>query len=563
MKEKMTDKEMLDHFGKLYSELKTERSNYDRVWRDIADNLAPTRTRFLTSDRNQNRQTFKKLLNNTPLRSQNILRSGMHSGITSPARPWFRLTTPDPSMAEFGPVRQWLHQVSQRMQTVYSRSNIYSALPIIYSDVSVFGSAAAMLFEDEKDVIRAYNYPIGSYVFGTDNRGVVNTFITERKMTVGQILAEFGDKNLSATLKALVTAKNYNAAVDVTHVIAPNREYDGRKPHMGSNKPFVSCHFESGCTEGKLLHKSGFEEWLGLTPRWDLTGNDSYGIGLGQMVLGDAQMLQKLEAKELKAVDKMIDPPMVADASLKNQPLSLLPGDVTYQSVNQGGDMFKPAHQVNFNLAASQLKVKEAEKRIYEGFYADLFLMLALSDRRQMTATEVAERHEEKLLMLGPVLERLNDELLDPLIDRTFSIMARKGLLPPAPPELEGVDLKVEHVSIMAQAQKSVSLQSVDRLTGFVGNLAQFDPSVLDKYNFDQAVDDYADMLGTSPALVRSDEQVAAIRQQRQQAQQAQQMAQQVQAEADVAAKLGNASTEAGTVLGDLTSAMKQEVQGG
>jgi hypothetical protein len=175
-----------------------------------------------------------------------------------------------------------------------------------------------------------------------------------------------------------------------------------------------------------------------------------------------------------------------------------------------------------------ELKIRQHEARVDQAFFADLWLMLASSEGQKMTATEVTRRQEEKMLQLGPVLQRLEDELLDPLIDRSLSILFRAGLAPQAPPEVQGMELKVEYVSILAQAQKLVAIQGVHELTAYVSSIAAaqeaagMPPDVLDKFDTDAAVDEVADMLGTPPELVRSDDDVKAIRQQRAQQQQQQ-----------------------------------------
>jgi hypothetical protein len=182
-------------------------------------------------------------------------------------------------------------------------------------------------------------------------------------------------------------------------------------------------------------------------------------------------------------------------------------------------------------------------ERINKSFYADLFLMLANSSNPQMTATEVAERHEEKLLMLGPVLERLQNEILDPLIEATFAKMVAAGIVPPSPPELQGKELNVEYVSMLAQAQRAISTNSIDRFVGNLGAVATLKPEVLDKFDADSWADAYADMLGIDPEMIVPSQQVAMIRNQRAQAQQAMQQQAMMQQGADTAAKLASAKT--------------------
>jgi hypothetical protein len=166
-----------------------------------------------------------------------------------------------------------------------------------------------------------------------------------------------------------------------------------------------------------------------------------------------------------------------------------------------------------------------------------------------MTATEVAERHEEKLLMLGPVLERLHNELLDPLIEMTFDHMVAAGIVPPPPEELQGSDINVEFVSMLAQAQRAVGTNSIDRFVGNLGAVAQFKPDVLDKFDSDKWADAYSDMLGIDPELIVADDKVALVRQQRQQAAQAQQQMAMVQQGADTAKNLAAAKTDQPSAL--------------
>ena len=255
-----------------------------------------------------------------------------------------------------------------------------------------------------------------------------------------------------------------------------------------------------------------------MAPRWAVTGEDAYGSSPGMDALGDTKALQLLERRKAQAVDKIVNPPMRAPSSLLNGRASLLPGDVTYVDVVQGGQQFAPVLEVP-PLAVQVLgqEIARHEGRINAAFYADLWLMLSDAGG-QMTAREVAERHEEKMLQLGPVLERLQDELLDPLIDRAFALLGRTGQLPLAPEELQGQDLRVEYVSVLAQAQKLLGTASVERLASFAGNLAAAKPEVLDKLNADRLLEEYAAMLGTKPDLLLTSEEVEAKRARRAQA---------------------------------------------
>ena len=523
----------------LRGQLDLERSSFTAHWRDLSDYILPRRSRFTLSDVNRGERKNKNIIDSTATLAARTLRSGMMAGITSPARPWFRLTTPDPEMAEFGPVRGWLDQVQNRITTSYLRSNLYNTLPIAYGDLGVFGTAPMFVEEDfTGEVLHTQSFPVGSYMIGKDAKGKVNTFFREFRMTVRQVVEMFGTygpngqpkwDNFSIYVRDMYLRGEYESWIDICHVISPNTDYNPKKL-FAKHKKFASCYYERGMSGKnsylgtddmeKYLRESGYDYFPVLCPRWETTGEDVYGTSCpGMEALGDIKQLQHGEKRIMEAVDKMIRPPMTGPTRLRNQTASILPGDITYVDATSGQG-FRPAIELNFNVQNMELKQNQVRQRIQRAFYEDLFLMLANTDRRQITAREIDERHEEKLLALGPVLEQLNQDLLDPLTDIAFDIHVRQGLIPPPPPELEGVDLKVEYVSIMAQAQKMIGIAGVDRFTGFVGQLAQFDPGALDKIKSDKVIDVYADMTSVPPSIVRSDEDVKAIRESRAQAQQ-------------------------------------------
>lgn len=507
-----------EQFNRRLASLKTERSSFIEHWRDLSDYILPRQSRFVVTDRNRGDRRNSKIVDNTATLAVRTLASGMMSGITSPARPWFQLRTPDPALNEFTPVKLWLELVKSRMQEVFLRSNLYTTLPITYGDLGVFGTNAFAVLEDSEDVIRCYPYPIGSYMIGTSYRGNVDTCYREFQMTVTQIVGQFGIEQVSESVKNLYERGNKDAWIDVIHVVEPNDEFDERRP-ASKYKRFRSVYYEPGQNRDQLLRESGFDDFPLMAPRWSLTGEDIYGHSPAMDALGDIKALQLEQKRKAQAIDKLVNPPMTAPSSLRNQRASLLPGDVTYVDISQGQQGFAPAYQINPRIQELMMDIQENQGRIRRAFFEDLFLMIANDTRSNITAREIQERHEEKLLMLGPVLERLNDELLDPLIDRTFNIMMKVGMIPKPPPELQGMDLSVEYISVMAQAMKMVGISSIERTMQFAGQIAQANPQVLDKIDFDQALDEYSTMLGVPPSIIRDDETVAKTRAQRAQQQ--------------------------------------------
>lgn len=519
----------------LRSQLALERSSFEPHWRDLSDNILPRRSRFYQNDVNRGDRRNQRIIDSTASLAVRTLRSGMMSGITSPARPWFQLATPDPDLSETPPVKDWLYVVSQRMATVFQTSNLYQTLPTLYGDLGTFGSSAMLIEEDFKNVIRTYAYPIGSYYLANDDRMQVKVFMREFRLTIRQLVQKFGGlkedgsgnidwSNFSPYIEEYYRRGQLDAWVDVVHCIKDNEDYNPGSG-LARFKRYSSVYYERGVTgttsyamdfPDKFLRVSGYDYFPVLCPRWEITGEDVYGTNCpGMEALGDIRQLQLGERRAMQAIEKMVNPPMKGPVSLKNQKASLLPGDITYVDERDGQRGFTPVHEVNAPLQELENKQAAVRSRIQRCFYEDLFLLMSQSDRRDITAREIDERHEEKLLALGPVLEQLNQDLLDPLIDITFQMMLRQNLIPPAPQELQGVNLKIEYVSVMAQAQKMVGISGIERFAQFTNQLAVTNPSAMDKVNTDTLIDRYGDMTSVPPGIVRTPEDVGAIRKSR------------------------------------------------
>lgn len=524
-------------------------------WRQISRWQSPRMSRFFKEDANDGRRRDHDIINNTGGLASRTLRSGMNSGLTSPSRPWFLLQTPDPDLNELDEVKHWLHQVTQNMRDVFSKSNLYNALPVLYGHLGDYGTGIIVALEDPVHVVRFENWPIGSFALATGADGKVDTAVRELKLTVDQLVERFGIDAVSPSVRTRYENSSGSADwVDVVHWILPNRN---RKQNMADarNMKFLSVWYEAGTQrtghgQAHVLKVSGYNEFPAMAPRWEVNGEDVYGSNCpGMMALGDIKELQHHEQRSAQGLDKLVEPPMVGHPSLKGHPTNMLPGGVTFTEFSGSVPGFQPAYQINPHLNEIDAKIAKIERRISRAFYEDLFLLLAQDDRSGITAREVQERHEEKLLMLGPVLERLNDELLTRLIDRTFNIMLRAGLIPEPPEALEGVDLKIEFVSILAQAQKAIGITSIERLASFAGNIGSIRPDALDKVDWDQMIDEAAEDLGTPPRLIISDDRVAALREERAARENAAMAAQMGVGAADAAKTLSETSLESDSAL--------------
>lgn len=511
-----------------WGQLASDRTTWLDHWRELAHWCLPRSGKFLDSGTgnvqpNRGEKKNTHIINNTAKRAVGIATAGLMSGASSPARPWFKLRTPYDDLNERPAVKKWLDIVEKRMREVFNQSNTYRALRQSYRDLLVFGTHGDIVLEDFESVLHHYPMTVGEYALDANDKGNVDTIYRKFDMRVGQLVQKFGYSQCSQHVQNMYDRRALDVFVPVLHVIEPRRE---RNPMKLDNKnmPYASCYYEFGGVDQEYLKESGFQIFPALTPRWELANSsDVYGSSPGMDALGDTKALQHLELRSAQAVDFDSLPPLQAPANTR---VNMTPGSVTYVDTT-GGGVKRLIERGTFDISKVDEKVRSIEGRIERAYYVDMFLLIIGDERVQpATAREIAERHEEKLLMLGPVLESLHDELLSPLVEITFAYMLRGGLIPPPPRELSNVPLVVQFVSLLAQAQRLVGLNSIDRLLGTILNAASIVPQagiMLDKVDTDQLVDVYADTLGVDPTLIVADDQVALIRQERQAQQQQQQ----------------------------------------
>lgn len=526
--------------------LKQDREKgWDSHWASIARNLLPRQSRFFVEDRNKGGDRNQHIIDSAGTQALRTLAAGMMAGMTSPARPWFRLGLPDDDLAEQHEVKVWLDDVTKLLLRIFRKSNSYNTLHGLYRELGGFGTGLTIVRPNFDNVIHHNPMTVGEYAMGTNDEGYVDKVGREFKLTVEQAAAWFGLENLNMSARNAYDNGNYGYEITVMHLIEPNpeRAAGGGGP---KNAPFRSCYWDLKATDTQhgLLSEGGYRRFPAIAPRWDLLWGDTYGSSPGMEALGDLLQLQHQQKQKTVVIDYQSQPPLQVPLSMKSQGGDFLPGGVSYFDGAGPNTGVRTAFDVNLDPGLLLEDIRDVRERINSAFYADMFLMLAQADKN-MTATEVAERHEEKLLMLGPVLERLHNELLDPLVSFTFERALEAGILPPIPEALDGIEIQVEFISTLAQAQKAVSVNSTDRLLGHIGMIVQNtgDPSAMDNFNADKSISRYADQLGVDPDLIVSSEEVALVRQQRAQAQQAAAQAEQMKTMGQAAQSLGTVQT--------------------
>lgn len=485
------------------SAMKTDRLSYWTLWRELADYYLPRRYTWLQTSNEMKIKTAKNpyILDGTGTNAARTLAAGMMNGITSPSRPWFKLRINGYDDDAETPVRIWLDEVARRMLLVMAESNFYNGLAVMYLDLVVFGSAAMLIYDDSESVIRCYNPCLGEFYIAQSDRLQVNTFAREFTYKLHQMESRWGRENLSDTLKAQCQLGGAALQQDYTisHVITPS--YDKWRGFE-----YVEYYWETGSNTHQVLDKKGYHELPGIFPRWELSGNDAYGSCPAMDALGDVIQLQHETKKKAQGLDKMISPPIIADIQLQHRPTALLPNGVTYVAgVNNVGA--KPIYTVNLPLQELSLDIRDVQGRIRETFHNDLFQMISQLDTVR-SATEIDARREEKLVLLGSVLERFENEGLDPGIDRIFNIMVRRNLIPPMPEGMEEADLEIQYVSILSAAQRAVGVIPTERWLGLIGQVSAIYPKAINIPDFDELIRGYGRDIGVPARGIRSAQQV-------------------------------------------------------
>ena len=519
-------KEKQQQLRQRWQDLKSARTPWLKQWKELSDYIYPETGNFFLNDTNKPRSR-QKIFNSLPTSCVHILGAGMLAGASSPGRPWFILGIKGVDTTKNLAARKWCTDVRDLVLETLNKSGAYLPMQNLYEGAGCYGTSAAIVFEDEDTDIKILSLSIGSFALATDSKGQVNTLYREFKMTVRALVEEFGLENCTEQTQRLYQNRHFDEYVTVIHAIEPRIERDETKDDA-ANMPYASYYFEDNSTIKQFLRESGFKHFVAITPRWNVEPGNVYGTGPGTESLPDIKQLQIMEKRLLQGIDLTMNPPLQGPPTLRSRTINNFPGGYTVVD-GVGNNPIKPLVNQNVDFQGCMAIKQEVVDRIKQAFHVDLFLMLQQDAERQMTATEVSERREEKMTVLGPVLLRLKDELLEPIVKLTYEFLLDHGKLPPLPQNLQDKALDIEFISMMAQAQKSSDITQMDRLLGMVQPMAQFDPTVLDYINFAKFIQTYASLIGVPPSVMNSEEDVATKQQQRQQAAQAQQQMEMLQ----------------------------------
>lgn len=480
--------------------------------REIQQYLCPWRGRFLAGE--NEREARGELYNDESIHNTLIFQAidtaaaGIKSGLSPSSRPWFRIGAEDARMNELGAPARWLAHVQRVLYAIMQRNNTYNALQELYAELVVFATCSAAVLPDNLTVSRMKTFSFGEYRLANDYRDVTDTFARRFYKTAGQLVAEFGEENVSDAVMQAFRDGHLNRMVLCQCLIEPNDDRYDLKDTLG--REVRSIYWEVGCNENQVLGIRGFEQFPIIGTPWDAVGSAVYGIGPGHKNLRNGKRLQKLEEDSLQNLALSIAPPMVTDSANKDVIVDASPWGITRSNENPASTRagIRMLYEQKALTRDLEFKIERNEQAIRDGFYNNIFLMMSNQAESIKTAYQAARMMEEKYSVLGPVLERAQ-QMLGQLIQLNFAYALDYGLIPDAPLELQGSELKIEYISILAQAQKIAGLQSINDTMAFVSTAAQIWPEARHKFDALQAIDEVAQVNGAPPSVIRSDDEVA------------------------------------------------------
>lgn len=496
--------------------MKQSRQSFEDDAKEIARYALPSRSRFLSTQTNGGRQRNSKLNNSHGIFAFRTLQGGMTSGLSSQSRPWFALSVYDDALLDDPQVKAWLGDVEERVYSFLAHTNFYDAAEVGYAELGGFGTEACVMLEDDENGAVCHALTFGEYWIALNKQRRPGALYRICPMTALQVVDTF-KTDTPAHIRRVYDASRYEEQFDIYHAIEENDDYIAGK--LGpSGKAWRSIYWDETSAKDAITI-SGYDEQPFWAPRWSTTGNDVWGQGPGHDALPDLRELQLQTKRKAEVTDNLVWPETVSSSKVKlrRQPKSV----VSVAAVDNVNNLVTVPYQVPYQaLQMVREDLQDLKESINQATFADLFLAITnMPGLQPRTVEEIAARNEEKMQLLGPVIERVNNEKLKVALDRTIGIMQRMRLLPPAPEVLrQSPNIKIEFVSILTQMQRMVGLGQIERVVQFVGGLTPMYPNARFKLDPNEIIDEYAKRAGSPPKMVRSTEEAQADAEAEQQA---------------------------------------------
>lgn len=487
---------------------RSARGLWESHWDEIIDYIFPRRG-TVTGQRADGQKTSFRLLDNTGVQSNELLAGMLHSLLTNPDVYWFEFTTGDIVLDNKDSVRKWFQQVIRQMHSTLNNSNFQTETAEMYLDLTSFGTGCQHIEESDEEVVRFMTYFVKDYFIGEDYHGRVSEIDRSWKWETSKVIAKWGRDAMPARLLADYD-KGKDEKIEVIHTVYPAYISNTKEPEDDIwLTQYVLPEYKHEIEKGK------FDSFPYVVPRWSKASGETWGRSPGMNALPEMKVLNKMNETMLNGAQKIVDPPMQLPDDGFILPFVTRPGGINYYRA--GTEVAKPIFndtRIDFGFQA----MEDRRQRVRDAFYVDQLKLR--QGGPMMTATEVMQRIEEAMRLLSPMLGRMHQEYLKPMVERVYNVMLKRGKLPPAPPELDGIRLDVKYSSLIAKAQRMADVQNISRTLETIAPYLQIAPNGGDNFNVDNIIRVVASVLGFPQEAIRNADEVLKMRQQREQEQQ-------------------------------------------
>jgi hypothetical protein len=462
----------------IYNDLDSEKGTLKSHLQEIADYMLPRR-QGVYAPMTPGGKRMTKIYDGTAIRALRIFANGLYGHLTSPAYPWFEITTKDKALVENQAVKFWLSGTTERMRAAINSSNAPLALHETYTNLGWAGTGCIYIEKGKKRLLNFMSFNIANVCITVDAEGNVDGVYRLDRFTARQCIQKWQNKCSDKIKKAYKA--NKKDKFDIIHAVYPRDDYDWRKMDA-VNMPFAVRYIEKDTKQE--LEEGGHKEFPYMVPRWEKDDDEDYGRSCGMDALPDTKMLNQQRYDDIRATQKRIDPPLTASTEAALSTTRTSPGSVIYHRKGEKPEVLELGGDIQLAFESEN----QTRDQINRAFYADLFLMLAQNNDPNKTATEVRELIEEKLTLLGPALGRLQTELFDPMLSRCFWVLYRNKMIAPVPQELMGQGLEVEYIGRLALAMKQTETRATASTIQFIEGIstAKQDPRIWDNFNDDE-----------------------------------------------------------------------------
>ena len=523
-----------------------ERTNNDAIWNELSEFLLNNQhsdTAFsqgsatLPLMSNPGSKRTKRVYDSTALQAVQDLASAFQGTLTNPATVWSKLRFQEDALNNDADATIWLEKANQVMHNKFNESNFNTELAKAYQSFVALANMAIFQESDDEGGFRFTCMHLSQVSWAENKDGMVDTVFYRFPLTAKQAFEKWGADNSFEILECL--EKNPDKEFQFMHCIYPRKQSEvdvndlGLAP--GNKRPVASVYLDM--SHNHIVKESGYYETPVLVARWSLMPGEKYGRGPGHLAIPDVRTLNKLKELSLDAVALQVYPPLLANQRDIYGQLDMRPKSISIVKDHTGITQFRSEARND----VMQISSEELRQSIRGIFYLDKLLLPPRTETGEMTAFEVSQRVEQMQRVLGPVLARLNSELLQPLVVRSFKLMLRNNELPELPKILqeEGVDIEIVFVNQLARAQQIQDVSTIQQWIQNLAGLAQLDPTVIDNINIDGVAKHTAKILGVPEIAIQNDQVVQQLREQRAQAQQQAQALESGVKVADINSKLG------------------------